>query len=122
MATRLADPALELHDGEGHTIKTNADWADNLEGEIQASGLAPQDARKSSILVNLVGGKNTAIVRGKDDTVGVALVDIYHLLAPQGFPGADFVRDLVFQMVARGPERGLRWRVAPEPARGPTHT
>jgi hypothetical protein len=51
VATRLADPALELHDGEGHTIKTNADWADNLEGEIQASGLAPQDARKSSILV-----------------------------------------------------------------------
>ncbi len=75
----LQDPILELHDGNGDLIKMNDDWADSAEGEIEASGFAPQDARESSILANLMGGNYTAIVRGKDATVGVALVEIYHL-------------------------------------------
>ena len=75
----LQDPVLELHDGNGATIKMNDDWAESAEGEIEASGLAPQDARESSILANLIGGNYTAIVRGKNDTSGVALVEIYHL-------------------------------------------
>jgi hypothetical protein len=75
----LQDPILELHDGNGDTIKMNDDWAESAEGEIEASGLAPHDARESSILANLMGGNYTAIVRGMDDTVGVALVEIYHL-------------------------------------------
>ena len=75
----LQDPVLELHDGNGATIKMNDDWAESGAGEIEASGLAPHDARESSILANLIGGNYTAIVRGKNDTSGVALVEIYHL-------------------------------------------
>ncbi len=75
----LQDPMLELHDGNGELIASNDDWADTAETEITATGLAPQDPRESAILANLMGGPYTAIVTGKEGTVGVALVEVYHV-------------------------------------------
>ena len=75
----LQDPVLELHDGQGNVIGSNDDWADTAESEISATGIAPQDPRESAILANLMGGGYTAIVRGKEGTVGVALVEVYHV-------------------------------------------
>lgn len=75
----LQDPTLDLVDGNGTVIKTNDDWADGAEGEITVSGLGPKDDRESAILANLIGGNYTAIVRGKNASVGVALVEVYHL-------------------------------------------
>ena len=43
-----------------------------------ATGLAPSDSRESAILLrNLDPGPYTAIVRGKNNTTGVGLVEIY---------------------------------------------
>lgn len=75
----LQDPVLELHDGNGDMIASNDDWADTAETEIAATGIAPEDPRESAILANLMGGPYTAIVTGKEGTVGVALVEVYHL-------------------------------------------
>ena len=78
VAGALADPTLEIHDTNGMTI-FNDNWMDDHPAAIQATGLAPTSLRESAILVNLVPGPYTAIVRGKNDTAGVALVEVYHV-------------------------------------------
>ncbi len=75
----LADPLLELHDGNGATLQTNDNWQDSQAAEIQASGFAPVNASESVILRTLAPGSYTAIVRGVGNTVGVALVEVYTL-------------------------------------------
>ena len=81
IANTLDDPTLELHDGEGALLSTNDDWTDNSEqaAEMTASGLQPQQNTESAIITTLSPGLYTAIVAGKDRTVGVALVEVYHL-------------------------------------------
>ena len=84
----LADPTLELHDGTGALIASNNNWVStiiggiitsNQVGEIQASGHAPGDPRESAIIADLPAGSYTAIVRGVNNTTGVALVEVYDL-------------------------------------------
>jgi hypothetical protein len=79
VAAPLADPMLELHDGNGLLISSNDDWPETQSDDLQAVGLAPGDAAESAILTRLAAGSYTAIVRGKSDTTGVALVEIYDL-------------------------------------------
>ena len=76
---RLADPTLELHDGNG-ALTTNDNWKDSPQKtEIENSGLAPTDDKESAILQTLTPGNYTAIVRGKDNSTGIALVEAYDL-------------------------------------------
>ena len=75
----LADPVMELHGSAGFLTITNDDWRDSQEAEIQATGIAPTNNLESAILAMLAPGNYTAIVRGKDDTSGVALVEAYDL-------------------------------------------
>ena len=75
----LADPTLELHDGTGAVIAFDDNWRDSQEAEIEATGLAPSDDRESAIVSTLAPGSYTAIVRGTNNTIGVALVEVYGL-------------------------------------------
>jgi hypothetical protein len=84
----LADPTLELHNGTGALIASNDNWQDTIIGgiitsnqvqDIQNSGHAPGDASESAIIANLPPGNYTAIVRGVNNTTGVALVEVYDL-------------------------------------------
>ncbi len=75
----LQDPTLELHDAEGTLLASNDNWRSDQEQEIIDSGLAPQDDRDSAILITLVPTSYTAIVRGNNETSGIALVEIYKL-------------------------------------------
>ena len=81
VANPLADPVLELFDGNGTLVATNDNWTDNLTqaAEITALGLAPENNAESALIASLAGGLHTAIVSGKGDTVGVGLVEVYHL-------------------------------------------
>jgi hypothetical protein len=75
----LQDPTLELHDGTG-VIGGNDNWQDDPgAAQIQANHLAPGDPRESATIVTLQPGNYTAIVRGKDGTTGIALVEAYVL-------------------------------------------
>ncbi len=89
----LANPRLELHNGSGALIATNDDWQTTIIGgiitsnqvsDIQNSGHAPTAASESAIIANLPPGNYTAIVRGVNNTVGVALVEVYDLSAGAG--------------------------------------
>jgi hypothetical protein len=84
----LANPTLELHNGSGAVIATNDDWQTTIIGgiiassqvsDIQNSGHAPTAASESAIIADLPPGNYTAIVRGVNNTTGVALVEVYDL-------------------------------------------
>jgi hypothetical protein len=75
----LDDPTLELRDGAGTLLASNDDWRSDQEQEIIAAGLAPKDDRDSAIIATLFPTSYTAIVRGKNGSIGVALVEIYAL-------------------------------------------
>jgi hypothetical protein len=74
----LQDPTLELHDHNGTLIAFNDNWmsAPNRQAIIN-SGQAPSNNLESAILRSLSPGNYTAIVRGKNGTSGVALVEAY---------------------------------------------
>ena len=75
----LADPTLELHDGNGALLGFNDNWRSNQEADIIASTLPPQSDSESAIVATLAPGLYTAIVRGAGNTIGVALVEVYQL-------------------------------------------
>jgi len=80
----LADPTLELHNGAGALIASNDNWQSTVIGgiisssqvsAIQNSGHAPTQPTESAIIATLQAGNYTAIVRGRNNTTGVALVE-----------------------------------------------
>jgi hypothetical protein len=84
----LANPTLELHNGAGVLIASNDNWQMTIIGgiimqdqvqQILNSGLAPTDPRESAIIASLPAGNYTAIVRGTNNSTGVALVEVYDL-------------------------------------------
>jgi hypothetical protein len=75
----LADPTLELHDSTGAVIASNDDWQDTQQADIIATTIPPTNDLESAIVMSLNPGAYTAIVRGKMDTIGVGLVEVYDL-------------------------------------------
>lgn len=80
----LADPVLELHGPAGFVTVSNDNWKDTQQTAITATGLAPTNDFESAILVSLNPGAYTGIVRGKNDVVGLGLVEVYDLAVGQG--------------------------------------
>jgi autotransporter-associated beta strand protein len=75
----LADPTLELHNGNGAIIAFNDDWQDSDRAAIEDTGLPPSNNNESAITATLAPGNYTAIIRGRDNGTGVGLVEIYNL-------------------------------------------
>jgi uncharacterized protein (DUF1800 family) len=75
----LSDPVLELHDGSGALVASNDNWRSSQQTAIIAAGLAPADDRESALIATVSTGSYTAIVRGANNTTGVALVEVYDL-------------------------------------------
>jgi hypothetical protein len=76
----LQNPTLELHNAAGALISFNDNWGDapNKQQLIDAH-LAPPNAAEPAILATLDPGNYTAIVRGVNNTTGVALVEGYDI-------------------------------------------
>jgi len=81
----LQDPTLALHDANGAIIATNDNWKTNdqtqhsQEALVRSSTIAPSNDLEAAIVATLPPGPSTAIVRGKNNTTGVALVEVYNL-------------------------------------------
>ncbi len=75
----LADPMLELRDGNGALLASNNDWKSTQQDAIEATGLAPSEDEEAAILSTLPPGNYTAIVFGVGDTTGNGLVEAYNL-------------------------------------------
>jgi hypothetical protein len=76
----LADPVLELHRPGAPTIN-NDNWRDDpaQEAAILATGIAPTNNLESAIDTTLNPGAYTAVVRGKNNTSGIGLIEVYDL-------------------------------------------
>jgi hypothetical protein len=75
----LADPVLELHGPGAFVTVTSDNWRDDpaQEAAIIATGIPPSNNLESAIDVTLNPGTYTALVKGKNNTAGVALVEVY---------------------------------------------
>ena len=79
IAGALQDPTLDLVNSNGVTLRSNNDWKDFQQTEIEGTGLQPGDIRESALVETLAPGNYTAVVRGKNNTTGVGLVEVYNL-------------------------------------------
>jgi sugar lactone lactonase YvrE len=75
----LEDPTLELFDASGQSLASNNDWRDTQQNIIENSGLAPTHDHEAAIVATLAPGAYTTVERGRSDTTGVALVEVYDL-------------------------------------------
>jgi Matrixin len=76
----LSDPVLELHDSSGNLLASNDDWGSGSQvAAILSSGYQPSNAKESAIITTLSGGSYTAIIRGVNNSTGIALVEAYDL-------------------------------------------
>jgi len=78
----LADPTLELRDGNGGLIAANDNWRSTQEAEILATLIPPANAFESAIVATLPanGASYTFVVRGvTNNTTGIAVVEVYAL-------------------------------------------
>lgn len=77
LSTALADPTLELRDADGVLIAANDDWKEN-EQQIREAGLPPQYDTEAALVRPLAPGPYTAILRGKNNTTGIGLLEVYN--------------------------------------------
>jgi uncharacterized delta-60 repeat protein len=75
----LQDPSLTLYNASGFLVGSNENWKDNQRSDIENTGAAPTDDREAAILAVLQPGNYTAVVRGKNGTTGIGLVEFYGL-------------------------------------------
>ena len=77
----LADTTLDIYRGS-QLILSNDNWKSNTQQNqqaLQSNGLAPANDKEAAIITNLDPGSYSAVVRGKGNTTGVALVEVYNL-------------------------------------------
>jgi hypothetical protein len=84
VADALANPTLELRDGDGTLVAFNDDWKTRPDGtsqqaEIEATTIPPTNDLESALVQTLPPNRYTAIVRGKNNATGVGLVEFFNL-------------------------------------------
>jgi phospholipase/lecithinase/hemolysin len=80
VANPLLDPTLELYDTNGNLIASNDDWQNPQVQAVRATNLAPSNPKESAIVSAFLSpGNYTAVVRGKNNTTGVATVESYRI-------------------------------------------
>jgi hypothetical protein len=94
----LLDPALELRGADGGLLAQNDNWKDAQRIQIEATPFQPPDDREPVIVASLSPGAYTAVLTGKSQTTGIALIEIYDLdqaagtalanISTRGFVGA----------------------------------
>lgn len=76
----LQDPTLEVRDSSGTLILANDNWrTGGQEAEIIATTIPPPNDSESATVATLAPGPYTALVRGKNETTGVGIVEVYRL-------------------------------------------
>jgi outer membrane protein assembly factor BamB len=89
----LLDPQLELYGSNGNLIAKNDDWQKsedpNVSDQSQASAvqltnIPPGNPQESALVVTLTPANYSAIVRGKNNSTGVGLVEVYDLNPSSG--------------------------------------
>lgn len=72
----LADPLLQLFDGNQALITSNDSWQTDANSANIPVGLQPSNSLEAALLVILNPGAYTGVVRGVGDTTGVGLIEV----------------------------------------------
>jgi hypothetical protein len=76
----LADPVLEIRDNNGMRVASNDNWRDSPQSEeISSIGLEPDSETDAALLLTLVPGNYTALVRDAGGSTGVAQLETYEV-------------------------------------------
>jgi hypothetical protein len=81
----LPDTTLQLRDQNGAIVVENDDWkvrssdGGSQQAEMEATGLQPTDDREAAFVTTLQPGQYTAQLRGKPETTGIGVVQVYFL-------------------------------------------
>ena len=75
----LPDTTLQLRDVNGAIVRENDDWQSHQKQELEDTGLQPGDSREAAIVATIPPGQYTAQVRGKPETTGIGVVEVYFL-------------------------------------------
>ena len=76
----LQDPVLELYNSAGALVTTIDDWKESGQrSAIEATGIPPRDDREAAGVFTVAPAGYTAVIRGKNDTTGIGLVEVYDL-------------------------------------------
>jgi hypothetical protein len=77
----LPDTTLQLRDQNGALVRESDDWQSDLaqKQELKSTGLQPGDDREAAIIATIAPGQYTVQVRGKPETTGIGVVEIYFL-------------------------------------------
>ena len=77
----LTDPVLGFFNSSGTLLATNDNWQDDpaQASLITAAGLAPGDKNESAIFYPAPPGAYTAVLRGKNNGIGIGVVEVYDL-------------------------------------------
>jgi hypothetical protein len=61
-------------------VRSNDDWKETQQAEIEATGVAPKNDFECAIVADLAPGAYTAIAANKTSAAsGIALIEVYHL-------------------------------------------
>jgi hypothetical protein len=76
----LEDPNFAVFDQNGLVVAANDNWrAGAQQTELYMNGVSPYDDREAAAIAVFAPGAYTAVVRGVNDTTGVAIVELYRL-------------------------------------------
>ena len=75
---RLHDPMIELRNDNGVLMSDNDNWKTN-QMQVVATGIPPAQDSEAALIADLAPGNYTAILKGKDNSSGVGLIEVYHL-------------------------------------------
>jgi hypothetical protein len=77
----LPDTTLQLRDGNGAIVRENDDWQSDPQQaqELQSVGLQPSNDLEAAVITTIPPGQYTAQVRGKPETTGNGVVQVYFL-------------------------------------------
>jgi uncharacterized protein YkwD len=81
LAGKMADPTMQLLDANGTQVAANDNWRSNQEVDIIASTVPPTNDLESAIVATLSGNgaSYTVIVRGVNNSTGIAVVEVFAL-------------------------------------------
>lgn len=77
----LPDTTLQLKNANGMIVIENDDWQidPQQKQELEDMGLQPSDPKEAALVVTIPPGQYTAQVRGKPETTGIGVVEVYFL-------------------------------------------
>ena len=75
----LPDTTLQLRDQNGALVRQNDDWQSDQKVELETTGLQPGNVLEAAIVATIPPGQYTVQVRGKPETTGIGVVEVYFI-------------------------------------------